>query len=163
MAMHRTVYTYSKDGERCYIEHWMSPIARWWTERQTEAANDYHDLIVRRAHPRRDGLWECVGGGGGSGCLEQWGLESTFYAEWQKVPDGVRATITNESGDRVDLVLTRDQRGYVWHTACGEDCGLGAHDSVNAADGAAGMAWGAEVWGLRWASHTPNDALLRAR
>jgi len=152
MAKHRTVYTYSADGERCYIEHAISADAG---RGHSDATYDYHDLIVRRAHPRRDGLWECVGGGGGSGCLER-GLESTFYAEWQKVPEGVRATINNESGDRVDLVLTRDQRGYVWHTACGEDCGLGGFDSVNAADGAAGMAWGAEVWGLRWASHTPK-------
>jgi len=149
MAKHRTVYTYSHAGQRCRIEHAISADAG---RGHSDAANTFHQALVERAQPKRAGLWQMANSGSAGGGVDYRGMESTYFAEWVQVDGGVRATINHndQDGERVGLVLTRDERGYGWHTASGEDCGLGGFESVEAADDAAQQSWGAEVWGLRW-------------
>jgi len=155
MTMHR--YIYADAGNRCHVEMYK------------DCPTDRGDLTcdVQMFQPKRDGLWQLLR----TGLVDEEDIEtysfslpslvttkattSIYTAEWIRVVGGVRATInyTPQYGQRIGLVLRRDdQHRYFWQSESEEeeDCEIGGFASIEAADEAARLKWGAEVWGLRW-------------
>ncbi len=55
----------------------------------------------------------------------------------------------NDENRRIKLNLVKSDRGYVWQTAIGEDCGLPVVSTVGQAINNAKAAWGHSDWAMK--------------
>lgn len=78
MIKHLTTYTYSKNGNRCTIQHALTAK----TGAHSERTNAKHIEIVQSSTPKRAGGWVMIDSGGSGSGVNSKGLEWSFFSVW---------------------------------------------------------------------------------